>query len=106
MLPASSGINLLRAGKVDLNDVAYFVGAAASSMGPFMKDAIFCAAAFVSSWDFDTLSFAISSSRTLTDFAFSEAILPLVDFVESMASTEGMLKGRKIDKEDGGGISY
>jgi hypothetical protein len=69
-----------------------------------MKDAIFCAAAFVSSCDFDTLSFAISSSRTLMDFAFSEATLPLVVFLESMTSTDGMLqeKGSKIDYEVGG----
>lgn len=69
-----------------------------------MKDAIFLAAAFVSSCDFDTLSFAISSSRTLTDFAFSEVTLPLVGFVASMTSTTGMLqeKRRKIDKKSEG----
>jgi hypothetical protein len=35
----------------------------------------------------------------LMDFAFSEAALPLVAFVESMTSTDGMLqeRGRKID---------
>jgi hypothetical protein len=100
----SSVLNLLSANNLRIKFVTYFVGAVASSMGPFMKDAIFCAAAFVSSCDFDTLSFAISSSRTLMDFAFSEATLPLEDFVVSMASTEGILKEneRKIDKIGGG----
>jgi hypothetical protein len=56
-------------------------------MGPLMKVAKFFAAAFVSSCDFDTLSFDISSSRTLMDFAFS--------FAAAMVSTDGIVVGKE-----------
>src|SRR5438045_255390 len=52
-----------------------------------MKVAKFRAAAFVSSCDFEILSFNMSSSRTLIDLAFS--------FAAAMVSTEGMLVGKR-----------
>ena len=52
-----------------------------------MKEAMLWVAALTSSCDLDTLNFAISSSRTLMDCAFSFFEI----FVESMASTDGMV---------------
>jgi len=45
----------------------------------------------------DGISFAISSSRTLMDRAFSFLIC-----VESMAATDGMVDGRRVGREKRG----
>ena len=57
------------------------------------------AAALVSSAVFETVSLLRSSSRTLTDFWFSDLMLASVGCTESMMSTEGMaLKVAKVER--------
>jgi hypothetical protein len=61
-----------------------------------MKVMRFRVAVFVSSCDFEILSFAINSSRTLIDFAFSKAVLPLTSG-ESITSIDGMMNREQKD---------
>lgn len=73
---------------------AYLVGACVSRISPLTKVAKLLAAALVSSWVLDTLSFAKRSSRTLIDCEFS---------LEAMISTDGIQCCLRKEKEVCGG---
>lgn len=100
-------IKIKRRGKCDGEEAfssslesTYLVGASCSSISPLMKAAMLWVAALTSSCDVDTLSFAISSSRTLMDRAFSFFAI----CVESMTATDGMVivgGGRRGEVEEG-----
>jgi hypothetical protein len=62
-------------------------------MGPLMKTAKLWVAALMSSCSFETVNFAIKSSKTLIDSLFP-AIFPVVAGVDGV-STEGMVEEKK-----------
>lgn len=60
-------------------------------MSPLMKVAMLPAAALVSAAVFEILSLPRSSSRTLTDFWFSDLVLAVFEGTDSMTSSDGMM---------------
>ena len=60
--------------RFELVVIAYFVGAISSSISPLMKEARSLDEALISSCDLETVNLDSSSSRTLTDFEFSDLI--------------------------------
>ena len=79
----------------------HFVGASCSSMSPLMNVAMFPAAALVSSAVLEMVSLLRSSSRTCTDFWFSDFVVAAVVGAVSLMSTEGIVKGWSSDLRGG-----
>ncbi len=83
----------------------YFVGASCSSISPFMNVAIFPAAALVSSAVLEIVSLFSSSSRTWTEFWFSDLVVAAFDGADSITSMEGIFRAeyeiREGDREGG-----
>jgi hypothetical protein len=72
-------------------DDTHFVGASCSSISPFIKVAILKEAALVSSAVFEMVRALSSSSKTLTDFWFSDLVLVAFEGAESITSMEGII---------------